>query len=173
MILENIYYIGQTIAVVAIVATLLALLWQGRQTNRIARADLTLNLWVEAGAANYALMDSPEKAEFMQRALFGATPLSDAEKTRFGNLMGYVVGMYEGAFMLSKRGLIESAAYERSSGLVRLYFESARVRKWWKTRREYGYDPGFREIIDALAGVYETADVDPKNESKDDARRHQ
>ena len=39
MTLENIYYIGQTLAVIVIIATLIALLIQTRQTNARARAE--------------------------------------------------------------------------------------------------------------------------------------
>ena len=157
MTLENIYYIGQTIAVVVIVLTLFAILYQGWQTNRIARSDMTRASWVEAGQMHYSLVDSPEKADFMQRALFGEAPLTDAEKIRFGNLMGLAIGTHEGAYMLMQRGLFEHAAYRRSEGITRLYMQSPRVRKWWRTRREYSYDPKFRSLIDELAAEYEKA----------------
>ena len=41
MSLESIYYIGQTIAVIAILGSLIAIWIQQMQTNRIARADMT------------------------------------------------------------------------------------------------------------------------------------
>ena len=151
MTLENIYYIGQTIAVVVIVLTLFAILWQGWQTNRIARSDMTRASWIETGQTHYSLVDSPEKADFMQRALFGEAALTEAEKLRFGNLMGLAIGTHEGAYMLRERGLIENAAYQRSEGITRLYMQSPRVRKWWRARREYSYDPQFRALIDKLA----------------------
>ena len=155
MTLENIYYIGQTIAVVVIVLTLLAILWQGWQTNRIARSDMTRASWIETGQTHYSLVDSPEKADFMQRALFGEAALTEAEKLRFGNLMGLAIGAHEGAFMLMQRGLIEPAAYRRSEGISRLYMQSPRVRKWWRARREYSYDPKFRTLIDKMAEAFE------------------
>ena len=155
MTLENIYYIGQTVAVVVIVLTLFAILYQGWQTNRIARSEMTRASWIEMGQMHYSLVDSPEKADFMQRALFGEAPLTDAEKLRFGNLLGLAVGAQEGAFMLLQRGLIEHAAYNRSEGITRLYMQSRRVRKWWRTRREYSYDPKFRALIDGIAQEYE------------------
>lgn len=151
MTLEEIYYIGQTIAVVVIVLTLFAILWQGWQTNRIARSDMTRASWIETGQTHYSLVDSPEKADFMQRALFGEAALTEAEKLRFGNLMGLAIGTHEGAFMLLQRGLIEHAAYQRSEGITRLYMQSPRVRKWWRARREYSYDPKFGALIDKLA----------------------
>ena len=155
MTLEAIYYIGQTIAVVVIVLTLFAILWQGWQTNKIARSDMTRSSWIETGQTHYSLVDSPEKADFMQRALFSEAALTEAEKLRFANLMGLAIGTHEGAYMLSQRGLIEQAAYLRSEGITRLYMQSPRVRKWWRARREYSYDPKFRSLIDKLAEEFE------------------
>jgi len=155
MTLENIYYVGQTVAVVVIVLTLFAILYQGWQTNRIARSEMTLSSWIETGQTHYSLVDSPEKSEFMLRALFGDESLTEAEKLRFGNLMGLAIGMHEGAYMLRERGLIEQAAYRRSEGITRLYMQSPRVRKWWRTRREYSYDPKFQTIIDEIAQEFE------------------
>jgi hypothetical protein len=158
MTLESIYYIGQTVAVVVIVATLVAILYQGYQTNKIARADLTLSMWMQAGAAHYSFVDNPEKADFMHRALSDDASLTDPEKLRFANLLGYAIGAHEAAFMLNSRNLVESAAYDRSEGLSRMYLQSRRVRKWWRIRREYQYDQRFRSLIDAMADEFENAE---------------
>jgi hypothetical protein len=163
MTLESIYYLGQTIAVVVIVATLFAILYQGHQTNKIARADLTLNMWMQAGAAHYSFVDSPEKADFMHRALNDDGSLTEPEKLRFANLLGFAIGAHEAAFMLRTRNLVEAAAYDRSEGLSRMYLQSRRVRKWWRRRREYKYDERFRAIIDAMASEFEAAEGAPPN----------
>lgn len=157
MTLETVYYWSQIVAVVVIVLTLLAILYQGWQTNRLARSEMTRSSWIEMGQTHYAFVDSPEKADFMQRAMFGEAALTEAEKLRFGNLMGLAVGTHEGAFMLWQRGLIERAAYERMEGITRLYMQSPRVRKWWRIRREYIYDPKFRTLIDKMADELEAA----------------
>lgn len=157
MTLEEIYFVGQTIAVIVIVLTLFAILYQGWQTNRIARSEMTLSSWLQAGQTHYSFVDSPEKADFMQRAMFGDGALTDAEKLRFGNLMGLAIGAHEGAYMLMQRGLIEHAAYRRGEGVTRLYMQSPRVRKWWRARREYSYDPKFRTLIDEMAEELEAA----------------
>jgi hypothetical protein len=83
--------------------------------------------------------------------------------------MGLAIGMHEGGYQLLQRGFIEQSAYKRSEGITRLYMQSPRVRKWWRTRREYGYDPNFRAIIDALAEEYEAARPHRKESSGDDA----
>lgn len=57
MTLETLYHVGQTVGVLFVIATLVALVVQGRQANMIARAELTqgvftrlvldtLNVWI-------------------------------------------------------------------------------------------------------------------------------
>ncbi|MEZ5997797.1 MAG: hypothetical protein R3B98_03780 [Hyphomonas sp.] len=166
MTIETVYYVSQILAVVVIIGSLIAILFQAKQTNTVARANLTLASVLQTGATHYSFMDSPEKADFMYRALFGNEPLTSAEKIRFGNLMGYAIGMHEAAYLLRQRGLIEDAAYDRSEGLSRLYLQSARVRKWWQTRRDYSYDAAFRTIIDDIAAEYATAAEPPARTGK-------
>lgn len=166
MTFEDIYNVSQIVAVIVVVATLFAILWQGFQTNKIARADLTLALWMHAGAAHYSLMDSPEKAAFMHRAMSDGETLTDSEKFRFANIMGYAIGSHEAAFNLRQRGLVEPAAYDRNAGLTRLYFQSRRVRKWWSIRRDFGYDSGFRTIIDGIANEFDNDKAAPAIQEK-------
>ncbi len=155
MTLDTHYLVSQIIGVVVIIATLIAILWQGVQTNQIARADLTLNSWMQTGQVQYAQIDSPEKVEFLHRALFGAAPLTEAEKLRFAYICECTVGMYYAAFNLRSRKLVEGSAYERLSGIVRWHFSSPRARKWWRAVRSQGFSPDFRHSIDAMIEAIE------------------
>ena len=55
MTLETIYYIGQTVAVVAIVASLVAIYWQQREANKMARVENAAGL-----SSNYAELKGSE-----------------------------------------------------------------------------------------------------------------
>jgi hypothetical protein len=157
MTLEEIYYIGQTVAVVVIVATLFAILYQGWQSNKIARADLTLNSWVQTGQMQYAFVDAPEKVDFLQRAFFSEAPLTDAEEIRFAFICQSSVGMHYAAFNLRLRGLIEESAYQRIALITRWYFSSPRARAWWRKARARGYSPEFSAYIDTFVAEAERA----------------
>lgn len=56
MTLENIYYIGQTLAVIVIIATLIALLIQTRQTNALARAETSRATMLQLTSGQYSLI---------------------------------------------------------------------------------------------------------------------
>jgi len=165
MTLETLYYWSQIVAVVAIVATLVAILMQAHQTNKIARAELTLSMWLQTGTMYWSLYDNPEKADFMERALNGQGPLTEAEKARLGSALGIVIGTTEAAFRLRARGLVEAAAYDRNLNTLIIYLKSRRVRKWWRNSRNSEFDPAFRDIVDRHVATIDAAEAAEQEKS--------
>lgn len=157
MTLEALYYVSQIVAVIVIVATLFALLWQGYQTNKIARADLTLSMWMQAGAMNQSLIDSSEKAAFITRVFDPRATLTPEDRTRMTFQMYTQIGVFQAAYNLHNRGLVESAAYDLSAAGIRAFLGSAIARQWWRRHRSEGYDQKFRSVIDAI----EASDPEP------------
>ena len=123
MTLEELYYIGQTVAVVAIFATLVAVVWQGHQATKVARAQLTLNAHMQTGMIHRELADTPEKAELMVRLLNQTTPLTPAEAVQLMNIVGIAIGAHEALFSLRIRGL----AYSGDAGPSFRRMEGQRV----------------------------------------------
>lgn len=162
----NIDYIGQTIAVVVIMPELLAIFYQGRQTNQIARAEPALGSWALTGQVQYAQADSPEEVEFLDRALFGAAPLAEPEKLRFAYICECTIGMRCAAFNLRSRSPVEGSAYERLGGIVRWRLSSPRARKWRRAVRSQGFPPEFRHTTDAMAEALEAHAAAPTNEER-------
>ncbi len=150
MTLEQLSYIGQAVAAVAVLFSLAAVYGQVRQTNKIARADLTHSVWLQAGQMQVALFDTPEKAELMHRALFATSPLSEAEKLRMESVLAVMLGVHEAAFILRKRGLIEPSAYNSFEGTVRRILRAAIVQRWWTRSRNDGKDADYVALIDAM-----------------------
>ncbi len=155
MTLEEIYYIGQTIAVVAIFATLVAVVWQGHLAARVARAQLTLNAHLQNGMIHRELADTPEKAELMYRLLNQTTPMSPAETIQIMNIVGIAIGSHEALFSLRVRGLIEEPTYRRLANASRLYMRAPGARRLWKTMRTEGSDPRFVKEIDGMVASIE------------------
>ncbi len=151
MTVEVLYYLSQIVAVIVIVATLLAILWQGYQTNKIARADLTLSMWMQAGAMNQSLVDSTDKAAFMTRVFKPNAQLTPEDEMRLTFQMYTQIGIFQAAYNLHGRGLIETSAYDLCAAGVRAFLTSDAARRWWRMRRTDGYASKFQAIIDKLA----------------------
>ena len=90
MTLETIYYLSQTIAVMAIIGSLIFLGLQVRRAERVQRsASLSDILDAYSDRTNTWLVTEPEVADLMQRGLHGLKYLNRIEKTRFGILLAH------------------------------------------------------------------------------------
>ncbi|PHS22315.1 MAG: hypothetical protein COA84_12870 [Robiginitomaculum sp.] len=164
MTLESIYYIGQTMAVVIIIATLIALLYQSRQANKLAKADMTQASWSAAIAIQAQLFSTAESADLMQRGFYSAAPLTDAEKLRFSINMSGLLSAMEGCDVLWRQGLFDETSHQRILRSMVGYFESPRVRKWWKLARKDRFAPPFSDVIDEIAARAEAKSRPAKKE---------
>ena len=159
MTLENINYVAQTIGVLAILGTLIVLVWQGQQAAKVARAELTLNAHLQNGMIHRELADTPEKAEFMVRVLNQTAPLTPAEIAQLRNIVGITIGAHEALFSLRIRGLIEEATYHRLAANSRDYLGAPNARREWKRLRTLGSDPRFVAEIDAMVASIEAKET--------------
>ena len=150
MTLEEISYIGQAVAAVAVLVSLIAVYGQLQQNNKIARADLTHSIWLNAGGMNLSLYDTPEKAELMHRALYATAPLTEPEKLRLRSVISVALGLHEAAFNAHKRGFMEDGAYKALEQGARLYLLSPFVQQWWANHRQGGHDPAYVALIDGI-----------------------
>ena len=157
MTIETLYYASQIVAVIVIVATLFAILWQGYQTNKIARAELTLNWWMAAGAMNQSAVDSDDKAAFMTRVFEPSAKLSREDMTRIAFQMHTQVGVFQAAHALRRRGLVEETPFALARRGMTRFMTSAVARQWWRTHRDDGYEPEFQKIMDDVVNEAEAA----------------
>lgn len=160
MTLESIYYIGQTVAVIVIIATLIALLIQTRQTNALARAETSRATMLQATAEQYRLFETPEKAAFMYKAMRTSEKLTPEEKERFAFAMALIFGNIEVGFNMEQTGLMGDTEYDRGMHTLKgAYLSSPRVRKWWSNIRFfYAKNPDFVAVIDKLSAEADAAD---------------
>ncbi|MEO1250922.1 MAG: hypothetical protein AAFW81_01090 [Pseudomonadota bacterium] len=152
MTLENIYYIGQTVAVIAILASLGAIWGQMRQANRLAKLETTRAIWMDAGARVLSQVEDAEKTEFLQRALFGAGDLTDAEKTRLYLTLASLFITFENGFAMHESKMMSEGFWPRMRDSMRDYIAPARAQRWWRLARmrTFAGNPEFVAEVDAV-----------------------
>jgi hypothetical protein len=104
MTLEEIYYVGQTIAVVAIVGSLIVLIMQNREAHQLAR-DSALRHQIE-GLQNISrlLFETPGMADVWVRGGAGLDKLSPEDRVKFMAYMTYTLRIWEGLHAQFLRG---------------------------------------------------------------------
>ncbi len=131
MTLENIYYVGQTVAVVAILMSLLAVVWQMRQSQKMERAaaqrDLLLRVseWGRMMAANTGDID-----RFVQGMVEydGADALTQSFMDKAFSEFVFVA---ESALNMRRDGFFSEGTWEGIEGATLALLRTPGGRQWW------------------------------------------
>jgi len=140
--LENIYYIGQTVAVLAILISLLFLAYQGRQaqkqieqTNAIAQAQLSKGSVDYFTAMTRSFLETPEDSAFMNKAFYTMEPLSEFEQDLFISRMGSMINQALVSTELAEQGLMSKETFTTGQGFMDGILAWPRPRKYWSVYR--------------------------------------
>jgi type II secretory pathway pseudopilin PulG len=155
MTLEEFYYIGQLISVVAILGTLIFVGLQVRQAkdqteqaNNLARAQLSATAWLGIGAFQDSWYATEESSIFFARALLTDEPLESNEKLRFSTRMITFISSIELTYSLRQQGLFDEELYVRSLKSLTAYAGYPRTQKWWNSVGRNNFIPPFQGVVD-------------------------
>jgi len=166
MTLEAIYYIGQTIAVFAILVSLVIVILQQREARQRAineSADVTNNGF---GEFRMQLSTQPELADLWLRGLFETDSLSPVELFRFRLLAAQILENTYILYRRYKRGSVSAEDWSRHAAFVSDGFKAPGIAKIWEQRRGY-YPEVFATILDGFVDAPEQIGMYPDLGSKD------
>ena len=167
MTLEEIYYIGQTIAVVAILASLGAIWFQQRQANQIAR---TQNLSL---VSNYletlrAFMENEDLAEIFRKVMFEDAPLSANETTRIMFYFNLLLSTHRDIWTAHVAGLAEQRWFDETAANTAWYLSKRTFLNEWRRLQANGqFADEFGDHINGLIARRNEATVDPASIASD------
>ena len=148
MSLEQIYFVSQTAAAVAVVASLLFVGFQIRHGTRATRAQIHQNIasgWFSVGpliAANSKVFAAGIRAD---EARFAA--LSDEDKLTFMSIVFVYFKHYENMYMQHLEGFVSSADWSAWITHIFMYWRMPGVQLWWRLRRT-AFAPDFRRFLE-------------------------
>ena len=113
MTLETVYYIGQTVAVLAILLSLVGIWLQMRQSQQIARADLSNQLRLAYQNLTFRMVDDPELVHGFRVLVIERGRLDD--DITLGRMMGWFgayANLYNDAVDATRKGLLDDWLFE-------------------------------------------------------------
>ena len=150
MTLEEIYYIGQTIAVVAILASLGAIWFQMRQQARITSTEITRSTSDRAQAILGELYKDAELARLIRVSASHWDKLSANQQLMASNFWWQWVQMGEDLYYQSQNSGFSDAT-EYTEDMFRAVVAALRmpgVSQWWKVVQQ-GMAPDYVAMINA------------------------
>jgi hypothetical protein len=143
MTLEEAYYISQIVAVIAIIGSLVAIYFQQRQTNKIARAQISQGVSVNYQGTLRELM-TPELAAIFRKVMFEPAPLNPLESTQILVYFNLTLGPLRDAFYAVRDGLIDARLLNDLSENACWYLTAPLFANEWRRLQRTGiYGPDF------------------------------
>ena len=163
MTLQDLGSIGELLAAVATLLTLVYLATQVRQaktqlkeSTQQARAAFTMEVGAQSAAAQLAWLSSEGPRATMTKALLTEEKLQSEEAYEFAVRISIFFGALIQSEMLARHGLVDREFLETRYSIYRPYLEMPRVRTWWKRTGThfYGHDE-YAKVIDQLVAEIE------------------
>ena len=148
MSLEHIFYLSQSIAAVAVIASLLYLAQQVRQAERVQRATMQQGRADRTSQASLVTAN-PELARVFQKGAAGDAELTREEFTQWMLMCRALFLSGEDSFLQHEAGMLSDAAFNSYVAGVKFYFSMPGMRAAWKlSEGQFGSD--FRAFGNAM-----------------------
>jgi hypothetical protein len=155
MTLEDLYYISQIIAVIAIIGSLVAIYFQQSQTNKIARAQISKDITANYSDTLREIMD-PGLALIFRKVMFDRAPLSPVESTQILVYFNLTIAALRDGFHAERDGLIDARLMKALLHNICWYLTAPLFASEWRRTQRIGiYGSEFCAYVDAhFAKIY-------------------
>ncbi|MDJ0652568.1 MAG: hypothetical protein QNJ40_00315 [Xanthomonadales bacterium] len=155
MTIQELGSLGEFIASIAVLVTLVYLAIQVRHANVLAKAQTRERMVEQAQQEVYkGFIDNPS----VLRSLYKPEPLEEKEWIQLSGWVLAAMRQREYEYFQMKDGNIEKEVWEAYRGLITIHLGSARMRRWWD---EWGHVPFngefcamVTELLDAQANPH-------------------
>ena len=161
--LEGLYYVTQIVAVGLILVSLGFVGLQLRQSNRLARADMTQRAIDRFIPPMQIMVQDPELAAHYGRVLRGEIPSSDAVKARLNWFFTMMLQAHVGGWTIEQESLVDERTIDaRAKTIVRMLKAPHFKAEWIRTKRRGTFPLAYTNYVDRL--IAEQAVVGPQSE---------
>lgn len=149
MTLETIYYIGQTIAVFAILGSLMAIYLQQKRTNQYELANGQRDLLNQAKDGLSMAGTDAFTLESIQLGLHDYEALSPLQQARFSGWVYSIFMTIQQSFYLNQVSLVKNDVHQAYIRYAMAVLNTEGGRAWWKSEGEIVLDDEYTEHIES------------------------
>jgi hypothetical protein len=141
--------LGEFISSLVVLATLIYLAVQVRQSNRLSRAQARQTMMQVVQGELYKLIENPELISAM-----GREPNSEEERGKVAMWLTAGLRQREFDWMQYKDGVIDEETYHAYSGVIPILLGTEATRRWWAGVGSSGFS---QEFIAEVSRILEDA----------------
>jgi hypothetical protein len=156
MSLEDLGNIGEFVAAVAVVVSLIYLAVQVRQGAASVRATMFVTSSTNQAEMASQVVQDPELARIYRVGQRDFESLTEDDQTRFVIFFATLFRTYEQMFQQDRMGLLDPEVWEGRREAMLRFLEQPGVRTVWR-RRCHAFSRSFRDLVDAAEGELESS----------------
>ena len=146
---EMLSAIGQVVAAVGVIPSLIYLAIQIREQNKERRRAGINILTVQWSELVKSAQENREFAALFLQGMQSFQGLDAPDKLRFSAFFTRYTRNCEGMFIYYRDGALEKALWDEVERTINDYFAYPGVREWWATRKHWLTDE-FRAVVEAI-----------------------
>lgn len=154
VVLEQIYYVGQTIAAAVILISLIFINIQIRQNSQNIRADVTFRHQQSMKDLLQSVIDDPAMASIFRRVMYTDERLDEVESLRFLSWIESVLMGMEAAYFLERDEMMSEGLQGRWEKTILWYFQRKFVRAYWVNDARSRFAPEFVAYLESMLGSH-------------------
>lgn len=151
MSLEQYAYLGQVVASVGVVLSLIFVGLQVRQSTAALQRNehnSTMQQWT---VIRMAIAKHRDIAELMTAGLKGTRPLDEADQLRLEQMLQENAWAAFHIWDRTRRGVFPKGTFELTGGaLLRTVLRTPRGKAWWQSAKTVGFIPDYVADVDAV-----------------------
>jgi hypothetical protein len=146
MEIQELGSIGELIAGVATIITLIYLATQIRQNTNISKTTNFLGLSSEVNHFSRMIAQDPELNDLYVRGCKDFTSLDENEKSRFNMIFSVLIHPYQSMYIIAGRGQMDEELMRNNFEILSSLFQQPGARQWWEAS-SYWWDPEFGKFV--------------------------
>lgn len=146
MTLSDLASIGNIVAAIAVILSLIYLSRQVRQANLFAKSQVRQRMVEQTHEELYVLMNSPD----LREAWLRGAKLSGEAQSKLSFFLAAAMRQREWEWFQYRDGVIDREVYSAYHEVIAFHLGAPRTRAWWATVGRLGFNPGFVADVDAL-----------------------
>lgn len=160
MTIEDISNLGQAVAAVATVLSLVFVGFQVRQHTRATRAASHNSVSNALNEINRLFAENADLSEIWIRGLDNRGALSAVEQWRFDSLLRAYMHVCETMFVQAQLGTGDASVHLAEENGIRTVMASSGPRDWWR-QNPFGFGSAFRAYVERVAPMGDSV-ADPE-----------
>ncbi len=146
MTLSDLASIGNIVAAIAVVISLIYLARQVRHANLLAKSEVRQRMVEQTHEELYVLMNNPD----LRESWLPQTKLSAEAQSKLAFFLAAAMRQREWEWYQYKDGLIGPDVYRAYHEVIAFHLGAPRTRNWWVTVGRLGFHPEFVAEVDGL-----------------------